>query len=428
MRTLTRVGALTVVTAAGHLTFAAQVPRPSAMDWTQFGGPGRNFVVETRGLATTWPTGGPRRLWSRALGEGHSSILVEGDRLYTMYRPLGLMSMLRRSQEEVIVSIDALTGKTVWEHSYPAPTAGLDFQYGAGPHSTPLIVGSRLFAASSRKEIFALDKLTGRVIWTHDLMEEFDAPPPGRGYAPSPIAVGDTVIVPAGGAGQALMAFNQRTGAVAWKKHDFELSPASPILITLDGQQQLVVFGGAEVLGLDPATGDLLWSHPHKTDWGLNISTPVWGADNLLFLSSAYNSGSRVLQLSRSGARTAVKELWFNNRMRVHIGTVIRLGEYAYGASGDFGPSFITAVNVKTGEIAWRDRTFARSQFLYADGKLIILDEDGALGIATVSPQGLQVLARAEVMAETSRTPPTLVGTRLYLRDRKTLVALELGQ
>jgi hypothetical protein len=99
MRTLTRVGALTVVTAAGPLILAAQAPRPRAMDWTQFGGPGRNFVVETRGLVTTWPTGGPRRLWSRALGEDHSSILVEGDRLYTMYRPLGLMSMLRRSQE-----------------------------------------------------------------------------------------------------------------------------------------------------------------------------------------------------------------------------------------------------------------------------------------------------------------------------------------
>ncbi|MPZ18140.1 MAG: PQQ-binding-like beta-propeller repeat protein [Luteitalea sp.] len=219
----------------------------------------------------------------------------------------------------------------------------------------------------------------------------------------------------------------QRTGAVAWKRHSFSFAPGSPVLIDVDGQPQLVAFSGDEVAGIDPANGDLLWRHPHKTDYGLNISTPVWGRDNLLFLSSAYNNGSRVLQLTRSGGKTNVKELWFNNRMRVHIGTVIRLGDHAYGASGDFGPSFITAINVKTGEIAWRDRSFARAQFVYADDKLIILDEDGALGIATVSPKGLKVHTRADVLTKIAWTPPTLVGTRLYVRDRQNIVALDLG-
>jgi hypothetical protein len=113
--------------------------------------------------------------------------------------------------------------------------------------------------------------------------------------------------------------------------------------------------------------------------------------------------------------------------MRVHIGTVIRIGDYAYGASGDFGPAFITAINVKSGQEAWRDRSFARSTFVYADEKLIILDEDGTLGLATISPRGLKVLTRADVLTRTSWTVPTLVGTRLYVRDRKDMLALELG-
>jgi hypothetical protein len=65
---------------------------------------------------------------------------------------------------------------------------------------------------------------------------------------------------------------------------------------------------------------------------------------------------------------------------------------------------------------------------LYADGKLIVLDEDGNLGLATVSPQGLKVLARAPVLEHLSWTPPTLAGTTLYVRDRKTIAAFALGK
>ena len=82
---------------------------------------------------------------------------------------------------------------------------------------------------------------------------------------------------------------------------------------------------------------------------------------------------------------------------------------------------------MKTGTIAWQDRSFARAQLLYADGKLVILDEDGTLGLATVSSRGLKVLARAAVLDHLSWTPPTLAGTTLYVRDRKNIAAFALG-
>ena len=247
-------------------------------DWLQWGGPGRNFMPEATGLASSWPAGGPKRLWTRALGEGHSAILAEAGRIYTMYRPLGRLSLLRRSQEEVVAALDAATGKTVWEFTYPAPTDGLDFSQGAGPHSTPLIAGQRIYATSTRKELFALDKATGARVWSHDFMKEYGAPSPGRGYACSPILYNGTIIVTVGGPSQAVAAFNQQTGALVWKAGDFEESPASTTLIDVDGQPQLVLFAGNRVAGLDPGSGRTLWSHPHKTDWGLNISTPVWSA------------------------------------------------------------------------------------------------------------------------------------------------------
>jgi outer membrane protein assembly factor BamB len=407
---------------------AAGVRGAAPADWLQWGGAERNFMPQAAGLAASWPAGGPKRLWTRALGEGHSAILAENQRIYTMYRPLGMMSAVRRSQEEVVAALDAATGKTVWEFKYSAPVDGLDFSQGAGPHSTPLIVGNRLYATSTRKELFALDKATGARIWSHDFMKEYNASSPDRGYTCSPLLYNGTIIVSVGGPGQAIAAFNQQTGALVWKAGDFAPSPASPILIEVDGQQQLVLFGGDKVAGLDPASGRTLWSHPHRTDYGLNISTPVWSpADHLLFVSSAYGTGSRAIELHQAGGRTTATEKWFSNRMRVHIGTIVRLGDYVVGSSGDFGPSFLTAVDLKTGRILWQDRSFSRAQLLFADGKLILLDEDGTLGLATVSAQGVKVLARADVLSNIAWTPPTLAGTTLYVRDRKNIAAFNLG-
>jgi outer membrane protein assembly factor BamB len=151
----------------------------------------------------------------------------------------------------------------------------------------------------------------------------------------------------------------------------------------------------------------------------------VWGADNILFISSAYECGSRAMQLRQSSGKTVVNELWANQRMRVHISTIIRLGDLVFGSNSG-GPAPLTAVNVKTGEVVWQDRAFPKANFVYADGKLILLDEDGQLALVRVSPQGIKVLAKAAVLERVSWTPPTLVGTNLYLRDRRTIVALDL--
>jgi len=403
-------------------------PGQAPAGWPQWGGANRDFVVDSHGLANTWPSGGPKKLWGRALGEGHSAIALDSGRLYTMYRPLGMLSMVKRSEEEIVIAIDASTGKTIWEHKYASPTSGVDYSEGAGPHSTPLVTADRVYATGSRKEVMALNKADGSLVWSHDLIKEYAATAPDRGYSCSPLLYDGNVIVSVGGPHQALAAFNAKTGALVWKKGDFEHSPNSPLVIDVDGQKQILFFAGDLVAAVSPATGDTLWTYPHKTDWGLNISTPLWSpADHLLFVSSAYSSGSRVLELHQSAGKTTVTQKWFNNRMRIHIGTAIRIGGAIYGSSGDFGPAFLTAVDVTSGKILWQDRTFARAQLLYADGKLVILDEDGTLGLATPGSDGLRVLAKASVMQNLAWTPPTLVGTRLYARDRKTIAAFDLG-
>lgn len=407
---------LTALICMNHLVRAQTQNRPET--WAQWGGPLRNFKSPATGLATSWPADGPRRLWSRALGDGYSSIAVEGGRLFTMYR---------KGEQDIVIALDSATGKTLWEYAYDAPFwKEQDMSNGPGPHATPLVSGAYVFTTGATGRLHCLDKKTGRLIWAHDLFKEFNGTVRVNGYSCSPLAYKNTVIVMVGGAGNALMAFNQKDGAVVWKRHNFRNSTSSPIIINVDGQEQLVAFMFAEIVGVDPNIGELLWSHPHETDFGLNTSTPVWGEDNLLFVSSGYNGGSRVLKLSRSGGRTGVEEVWFHRLMRVHFGTCIRVGDLVIGSSGDFGPAPLTAVNVKTGKIAWRNRSFPRASLLFAEGRFIILDEDGALALASHTPEGLTVQAKAPLLNNNAWTAPSLAGTTLYARDRKTIVAVDL--
>jgi outer membrane protein assembly factor BamB len=421
------------------------VPLAGAEDWPQWGGPRRDFMVDTPGLASSWPASGPKQLWKRELGEGYSAVIAEGDRLYTMYREKAKLWQIGKEDQEVVVALEAATGKTLWEHRYDAPELPkMNLEHGPGPHATPAIAGERLFTVGAMGHFFALDKKTGKVLWSHNFHQEFGVTW-GRGYSCSPLVYRDTVILVTGKPGRSVMAFRQSDGSVAWQKHDFDYGPGSPILISVeaagapakgkavakaagrDREEQLVAFMAGEVIGLNPANGELLWRHPHATDWGLNISTPVWGPGNILFLSSAYSGGSRALRLARAGGKTTVEQLWFSNRMRIHIGNAIRIGDYVYGSSGDFGPTPYAAINIHTGQIAWQDRGVVRANAVLAGGKLILLDEDGHLALATATPEKLIVHAKVQVLERNTWTPPTLTGSRLFIRDRKSLRAFDLS-
>jgi outer membrane protein assembly factor BamB len=409
----------------------------SAPEWPGWGGPRGDFTADAKALATTWPAGGPKRLWTRPLGEGHSSVVVDHGRLYTAFRPpTGVAGQFR--EDEVVAALDSATGKTLWEHPYRASLDTMDFSRGAGPHVTPRVAGDRLFAAGTDKQFFALDKHTGKLLWSHNFVKEYGAlpnqmrwAPVMAGYAPSPLVYKDIVIAMVGGPKHGVMAFRQDDGRVVWSSSGFpdDITASSPLLVTLEGQDQLVVTSGDAVHGIDPNDGAILWTFPFPTKYGANMSTPVWSPhDRLLFLSAAYDGLTRVVELRpRIGGRTEAKELWSTNRMRVHFSNVVRIGDHYYGSSGDFGPSFLTAIHARTGVLSLQDRTFAKASFIQADGKVILLDEDGTLALVTMSPDKLTVLAQAEVASGVSWTVPTLVGRTLYVRDRLNIMALDLG-
>ena len=414
---------IAAVALAASALAAMSAQAPATAGWPQWGGPDRNFRIEAAAVPRAWSEDGPTRLWHRPLGEGYSAILAGGDLLFTMYR---------EDDDEVVVALDAATGATRWQHAYHAPLLGNGYfevwlnSAGPGPYSTPVLAGGSLFTIGVNGHLHALDARTGALRWSHNLVDMFDLDE-YNAFASSPIAYGENIIQPLGGSGHGVAAFDRETGAVAWRSPEIDLAPGSPLLIDVDGQSQLVVLGQQEVVGLDPQDGRRLWSHPHTNELGLNISVPLWGPGNMLFVSSAYDGGSRMIHLNRGGQRTTANEAWFNGRMRVHFGNALRIGNLILGSTGDFGPAFVAALDAETGAEVWRERTFARAHLLDAGGILVIVDEDGEVALASATNDGLQVHARAEILTANAWTPPTLVGSILYVRDRQDVLALDLG-
>ncbi len=416
---------------------------PARAQWTQWGGPNRDFTVDTSGLAETWPEGGPKARWRRELGDGHASIVYDDGVLYTMYRPSSA------AREEFTVALDAKTGKTIWEHGSPSLPEGNVEQYGFGPNSTPLVVDSRLYSVGSGAVLHCLDKRTGKVLWKHDLADEFGAPFPNEyGYSSSPIAYKNLVITPVGrrhsreegGAhgtepsgtpesaeGQSLMAFDQISGSLVWKRQDFRIDYSSPILIEFAGESHLVVVTRQTLVGLKPENGELLWSHTLSTGRTQHVMTPIAVGDDRIFCSCSESSvGSRLIKLTRKEGRTVPEELWRSRKMRIVQSNPVQIGDYIYGASGH-NPSIIMGIDLKTGKRLWVHRGFEQAAFIHADGKLIFVDWNGQLVLATATPEGLTIHSQCQLTEQYSFVAPTLIGKTLYLRDQKHIMALEVG-
>jgi hypothetical protein len=351
-----------------------------------YGAPTEEFRADEAAFAESWPDGGPPRLWTRKLGPGYSGIVARQDRVWTMFRD---------DPAEVVVCLDARTGETVWEYRYDAPLAkGHDSDYGDGPNATPLLADDRLYTAGVAGVLHCLDAETGEKLWSRDLWGELGGNVLVFGYSSSPIAYEDTIIALVGAKDRSIVAFDREDGSVVWQNLSFANTYSTPKIFEIHGEDQLVTCMSREVIGADPRSGALLWRYPIVNEEEQNISRPLLVGDDLVFMST-FQAGSRGLR-PVPGEPFEVEEVW-------------------------------TAIHTGTGELAWRMRGFAVANLIGVGNRLIILDDEGKLALATPRPDGLTVHAEARVSTAPSRTAPTLLGTVLYVRDFREITALDLG-
>jgi outer membrane protein assembly factor BamB len=352
--------------------------------------------------------------------------------------------MYRSGKQEVAISLDAKTGKTLWEYKYESmPIKGHHADYGNGPNATPLLSDGRLYTIGIAGLMHCLDAANGKLLWSHNLWFDYKALPVNEfGYSSSPIAHKDMVIAQMGGGGQSLAAFDAKDGRIVWKGLDYPTTFSTPKIMRLSGQDQAVVCTADGVIGVDPNTGKLLWRYPVVNREKQNITMPIRLDSEELFFST-WEAGSRRLRLVKRVSRVPprsgeglgldssggfrVEEVWSERQPQFMYVSCVRFDDYIYGSSGTNVSAAISAVNVQTGKLAWRKRGFGLAHVVAVGKHLIMLDDQGALGFATPSPEGLTVRAKVKLLQAPSRTAPTVVGKTLYVRDMHNIMALDLG-
>jgi outer membrane protein assembly factor BamB len=385
----------------------------SAADWPNWRGPHYDGISRETGLLKSWPKGGPKVLWTADLTGGYSSVAVADGRLFTQTKD---------KKEDLVVCFDATTGKKLWEYRYACDYAdypSLDKRFLTGPKATPTVDGDRVYAMGNTGLLLCLDSRTGKRVWERDVLKLADRQCPEYGYCNSPFLVDNRLYVhPGGSKNHSLAALDKRDGRVLWTSSGERIGWATPISITVDGVPQIVYFTGESVVGVTPDEGKLLWRFPWKTAFDINAATPIF-ADSCLFISSNYGVGGALLRLKAKGDPEVV---WKNNSMQNHFSTSVLQNGFLYGFSTDR----LRCVEFKTGKVKWDQPGLGKGSLLIADGHLIVLGEQGALVLAAATAKDYIEEARCEPLQGRCWSVPVLANGKLYLRNEKKLVALDL--
>lgn len=384
----------------------------SAAEWPQWRGPRRDGVAAETGLLKTWPSEGPPLAWrASGAGNGYSSFAVAGGRLYT----LGA-----KGPQEYVIAYEAASGKSLWE----APIGmRLAQDRGDGPRGTPTIDGNRLYAIGGRGDLACVDLTTGKRLWHVSFPGAFGAPIPNWGYAESPLVTGDRVIVNAGGHDASIVAFEKATGKVLWKSGSDRAAYSSAVLHEAGVVRQAIFFTATTALGVDVASGRILWTYNRANNDVANVSTPVLGGDRV-FISSDYGTGGGLLQLSPSGGGIGAKELYFTADMRTHHNTAVLVGDHMYG----FSSSILTAMKFDDGTVAWKNRSVGKGSLVAAEGQLYLFSENGVVGLADAAPEAYRERGRFQIKSGNlpTWTHPVVSDGRLYLRDQDTIYSYDI--
>ena len=325
------------------ITMLAAVPSVGA-DWPQWRGPARDAVVNDVSIPSAWPKA-LKEEWRVTVGVGHSSPVLADGRIYVF---------ARQGEEEELRSLDALSGKEIWRASQPIayemnPAA---VGHGKGPKSTPVVSGTNVCTFGISGVLSCHDTRTGKVKWRNEFSKVYPHTSPLYGTAMSPLIDNGLLIAHVGGQDKgALTAFDVETGAVKWSNDADGPAYASPIIVTLAGVRQLVTFMQKDLVGVEVATGKLLWKIPAKSEYDTNAVTPVAYKDLVVFAREG--QGLTAIRVASDGSTLTTKEVWNNKENELYMSTPVLHGNVLYGLSIRQKGQFF-AIDADTGKTIWQ--------------------------------------------------------------------------
>jgi outer membrane protein assembly factor BamB len=396
--------------------------RVAAIDWPQWRGPARDGHATDAPALSALPKE-PKVLWRISIGGGFSSPVVTQGKLVYLDEQEG---------QEFAHALDAASGKELWRVSYTTSTAD---EWGAGPRSTPILDGDRVYAQACNGEFRCFKLADGKVVWQTSFEKDFGVKYLGskanegtasrRGNNGCGVIDGPRLILPVGSTlGASLVCFDKLTGKVLWKSGDDEAAYSSFMIATLAGVKQVVALTADALLGADLATGKILWRVPLKTNAKRHAASPVVHGDTVIVNSHSF--GLVCFKIEKDSGGLKATEAWANKAMKINLSTPVLVADHLY-CQGPVSTKDFVCVEAGTGKLAWSHAGFGKenSSTIVFDNRLLVLTDDGQLVLVDADSSGYTERGRLQVCGKNWNHPAFADG-KLYVRDNRELICLDL--
>ena len=380
----------------------------AAETWPQWRGPNRD------GFATgpTWPgslaEGRLKPLWHVELGPGYPGPIVAADRVF--------VAETKDKESEVVRALDRQSGRELWNASWPGSMTVPFMAKSNGDwiRSTPAYDGDSLYIAGMRDVLVCLDAETGKQRWRVDLVEQFKTSLSSFGFVCSPLVIDEHVYVQAAAG---FCKLDRRTGKVIWRvlKDNggmFGGAFSSPIYRRICGQDQIIVQSRQILAGIDPESGNTIWSEKIPAMLGMNILTPTVLQDSIF--TSSYGGGSRLLRIQQSDNNFETKAVW-ETPLQGYMSTPIIIDGHAYL---HLRSKRFTCVELATGKQKWTTKPYGKYWSLVAQKDCILaLDQRGELFLIRATPEKFDLLDSRKISNQETWGHLAVSGDQIFVRE-----------
>lgn len=377
----------------------------------QWRGENRDGVYHETGLMKEWPAGGPEMVWSfEGLGEGHTSVSIANGKLY----------VTGMHDDSLILYVFDMTGQLLTEKEI-----GKEWKKNwNGTRSSVCINDGKLYIFSALGVLYCLDEKTLNMVWTKDLLHDFDGKNLEFGMAENPLIVGDKIFMTPGGEVNNMVALNKNTGELIWSSRGMGAISAycSPQLVTGYSIPIIVTNCQTHIMGFNADTGEMLWAYPQTSKYSVHPNIPLY-SDGMIFSSVCGGDGSILLRLTNEGKSV---ELVWKNELDNEKGGFVKAGDYIYSAGKDIRG--LHCVDWKTGETKYRAREIPPCAIISADGMLYCYGETGKVYLIKSNPDSLEVVSSFDVKLGTDQhwAHPVINDGILYIRHGDALMAYKI--
>ncbi|HIA71009.1 TPA: pyrrolo-quinoline quinone [Candidatus Poribacteria bacterium] len=431
-----------------------------AEDWPQWLGMNRDAIWRETGIINTFDEVKPKLIWKAKIGGGYSGPAVSGGRVFVMDRvghdtdlkngsllhagdPPKNPNFIKRMLPgfERLLCFDEKNGQIIWEHKYDCPYRSVAI-YAIGPRVTPTVDGDHVYTLGAEGNLLCLKVETGNLLWSRNLRVEFDITTPEWGFSAHPLVDGNKLICMVGGKHSTVVAFDKLTGQEIWRSGNArQPGYCAPVIYTLGGERQLIVWDSDQLRGLNPETGRAYWEVDVKPTFAMSIGVPQHEGNRLFVMG--YSHVSAMIEVAENGNSAEV--IWRGDTTRgiggVFNTAVIRDGHvYGCGQNGRY-----ICIRLEDGKRRWS--TFEPSTgyrpsswanvFTVQNGENYWLFNDlGDVVIAKMNPQGFQMISKTHLIEPTHRvgnrmvvwSHPALANACVFIRNDKEIRCYNVAQ